>query len=929
MKGHGGKAPNLLARIRLQQERKRQLTARLLLPKESESLAAAPQPAQVTVRPNEDRRLSWTQLSLADIGVRLRADDTTVQIYADRAIGQLAGALLQCAEKRESQVLIIWPGSLGAMALVHAVATGVRWQRGNKHGIRSLLYPAKSNFLGALNHAHVDRSDLVELARHLFEESTQKNPRVTHSLQEKDAFWFSLNSVKPDVADRLHPSLAELLPHYFAGKDYAQWRSCDGDLLRHIKANIRSHKDRRVLDHNSIRKLSNPYSAPDAIFAVSWKASSADVRAAMRDLKKLPPPEVLILDLTRAMRRDNPSWKSNALMFLEHYRRTYAEDTPPALVVADEPYVWTQLTKELNKSANKRGELARWLLHSPPAVSGIVCTGTRHGLSATQELESRIPSRKDIEIVITDTEAGRVVALLDRVRDGLFDPDWDRALEESARFISKLAALPSSTYVLAMWLNETSVPEDVRKNFAWPVFRSKLEQILHNPAFKNRALLKQAIDKSNALWENYANGTPMARKLAELIEEHTRGKERSCVAFTKPTARRLAERYFLTYDGYPEGAGFEVLRDCVRFVVTRDLEGDFRRDTSETTIFAGLDEEALRYLLVEEGISSPTYVLLTRRNAAYLRATLRLIKTVPGFESLRVRIDAILAQLPDFPDIDERTVFNRADFVLPTFSFELGLSALLASRDDHDETAWEIILDNGIEIRRNPQATAYLYDPALSHTPSRGFRQVNVSKLEEGDQLFVMSVELREMTEAALKEAGAPISNDRRFESDLRQYHDRIWQLVGNVPGLSLTEKARVVANKMEEVIDAAIQMPAQGTVKSWMDVERLRGLPFDESRPGAPSKEPHFKAFARAIGLDAFEAVYFWRAVIQPLRGVRRADGRRISDAYADLLLDPEAATVHQRLKHSVVQALFSRAKENVHVVEAIRKPDGKRSDD
>lgn len=925
MKHRTASTSSHLSKIRSAQERKRALITKLLARKGSDPSPATSQPMRPPDQTTEDSRPFRKELDPARIGLRLRADDTNVELHANRAIGLLAAELLQASESRESRVVLLWPGSLRALALAHAVATVARWHQGNKQGIRTLLYPAKSNFLSALNHAHVDRSDLLELARELFEDSNKPNSKVTHPFREKDAFWFSLNDLKPEVADRIHPSLAELLPHYFANKDFEGWRSCDGDLLRHIKANLRNHADRRVLNENAIRTLSNPDSAPDSIFTVSWKASRSDIRAALRDLEHAVKPDVLVLDLTRALRRDNPLWKSNAIMFLECFRRAYPEGTPPVLVVTDEPYVWPQLTKELRKSANKRGEVARWLLCSEPAVSGIVCTAARNGsgLTTVEDAEARIPSEKDIQVAITDTEAGRVIALLDHVREELLDPDWEHALEESAKYLARLAALPSSTHVLMMWLNETNVPEDVRRNFAWPVYRSKLEQILHHPAFKKRAPLKQAIHQGNELWENYANGTPMARKLAELIEEHTRGNERCCVAFTKPTARRLAERYFETYDGYPEGAGFEVLRDCVRFVVTRDLEGDFRRDNAETVIFAGLDEESLRYLLVEEGISSPTYVLLTRRNAAYLRATLRSINSIPGFEPLRSRVEAILGQLPDFPDLDERSIFNRTDFVLPTFSFEQGLSASLANSDDHDENAWEIVLDNGIHIRRSPQSTMYLYDPALSHTPSRGFRQIGVSRLMEGDRLFVMSVELREMTEAALKEAGAPISNDRGFENELRQYHDRIGEMVRNVPGSTLSEKARGISARMEESIAPGTQMPAEARIKSWMDVERFRGRPFDESRPGAPRDEAHFKAFAETIGLDTFEAVYFWRAVIQPLRGVRRADGRRVSDAYADLLLDPESAIVHKRLKYAVVQALFARAKESVHVVEAIRKPD------
>jgi hypothetical protein len=314
--------------------------------------------------------------------------------------------------------------------------------------------------------------------------------------------------------------------------------------------------------------------------------------------------------------------------------------------------------------------------------------------------------------------------------------------------------------------------------------------------------------------------------------------------------------------------------------------------------------------------------LLTRRNAAYLKATLRAIDKAPGFESLRCRVETILRQLPEFPGADEKGIFSRADFVLPTFSFEQGLVASLTEGDDQDEAAWDLILDSGAAIRRNPQSKLYLYDPSLSHTVTRGFRAVDVHTLEPGDHVFVMSFELREMTEVALKEAGVPISNDKHFENDLRSYHDRVGELVALIPGTILTNKARSIWAALQGALGDSASMPVEGTLRSWFDVEKYRGLSFEDARPGAPRQEAHFRAFAGAIGMDAVEAIYFWKAVIQPLRGVRRADGRRISDAYADLLLEPESAVVHRRLRPSVVQDLYARAKDNVHLIEAIRKP-------
>lgn len=854
------------------------------------------------------------------LDMRLWDDAATSEIRVVSAVEHLAGHLLHAAVTRQHQTVLLWPGSLRSLSFAHAVATVARWHSGDKRGLRTLVYPAKANFLQPLNHAHIDRGELVRIAQSLDETFPNSNVRV--SLKDKDPFWFALNSIRPDEADLIHPTVAELLPHYFADKEFRRWRSCDGDLLRHVKARISNPHHRRALDDGAIKALSDPASAPDAIFAISWRASQDDIMLALRQLRNGRCPDVVALDATRSIRKGNPLWKANLVRFVECLRETWPNSTPPVVVVIDEPHVRDQLRRELEKRASKKSAAAIWLLNSLPGTNGVVCSSTREALIAAGQTEPLTPSARTIHIAITDTEAASVTESIERLRNGALEARWKQSLDEASVYLARLAALPSSTRVLVQWLDEAAVPMTVRSTYAWPVYRSKLEQILHETTFGEKDRLRRIIERGNALWTNYENGTPLARKLADLIEEHTRGAEKGCVVFTRPTARRLAERYFETYDGYPDGAGFEVLRDSVRFVVSRNLNSEAAPRAGETLILVGLDEDSLQFLLLDERVSSPAYVLLTRRNATYLKATLRAIRSTSGFKSLAPRIDTLLNQLPDFQDVDERTLFARSDFVLPTFSFEQGLSSTATEQEENDPNAWLLTLEGGLSIRRSPQSRAYVYDPALSHTPSHGFRGIDVKDLQEGDRLFVMSFELREMTEVALKEAGIPIANDKRFETDLRLYHERINQLGSTLPPGLFGSKVKDMHAQLSAALGPKGDLPTENTVRNWMSVDRFRGKSFEDAKPGAPRKELHFKAFAKIIGLDDYEAVYFWKAVIQPLRGVRRADGRRVSDVYTELLLEPECAVVHRRLRHTVVQALFARAKENVHVIEAIYKP-------
>lgn len=860
----------------------------------------------------------------AFVGMRLWADDGQSQLVPVPAVEHLAGQLLHCAQNDTQRFVLLWPGSVRAVGLAHAVATIARWHQGDKKGLRTLIYPAKANFLQALNHCHLDRKDLIILAQKLYEGAAEKNEFVKVPLASKDPFWFSLNSIRTDDDVEIHPTLSELLPHFFADKGFVTWKPCDGDLLRHVKARLNGRAHRHSLNDLTIPLLSDPANAPDALFAISWKASQEDIKKALLQLRGDARPDVLLLDATRSIRKNNPSWKINLVRFLECVHEVWPTAPPAAVVVIDEPHVRNQLIQEMDKRASKKNGSPTWLRGSGLSVRGVLCSVARDGMVASHHVEPVKPGSRDIQVAVTDTEAGEVIQLIDRLRNALANTEWQTPLDEAAGYLSRLAALPSSTRVLSKWLEEAAIPMEVRRNYAWPVYCSNLQQMLNNPAFGERKRLQRIIDRGNDLWHKYENGTPFARKLADLIEEHTRGIEKCCVIFTRPTAKKLAERYFQTYDGYPEGAGFEVLEDSVCWAVSRGLESETVLTGKETLIFAGLDEESLRMLILDERISSPAYVLLTRRNAAYLRITLKAIKGLPGFAGIGERVGKLLNQLPDFPGLDERTLLNRADFVLPTFSFEQGLSTLVTDHDEHDPNAWELIFEDGMVMRKSPQSRAYLYDPALSHTVSRGFRGVDVAHLQEGDRIFVMSFELRELTETALKEAGVPISNDKRFESDMREYHSRITALVKASPGASLTEKVQNVYQDLRAHLAPKINMPVESTVRNWMDVDRFRGVSFEAARPGAPRQEAHFNAFAKTIGLDDFEAIYFWKAVICPLRGVRRSDGRRVSDIYTELLMEPESVVVHRRIKPGVVNQLFSRAKENVHVIDAIHKPNG-----
>lgn len=870
------------------------------------------------------------QTRAAQCGFHLLKADGSGAMQVSRSVEVLGGHLLDLAQTHRMEVALLWPGSLRQPAIAHAVATLSQWQDGNKRGIRTLLYPAKLNFLRGLNELQVHRKELGQLASTLWEPAGEApNPLVTQTYPAKDPFLLSVNSIKGAGTENVHPTISELLPHFYSDQEFVSWRACDGDLLRHIRARLGDRAHSKSLYDLSLKPLGQPKVAPDALFALGWRTPPEDIPKALKALKAVGSPDVILIDATKAIRKNNSGWKAQMVRFLERVLETWPTATPGVCILTDEPWVKGQILQEVTKRVGKGSESLLPIQRDGLAMLGIPCASAREGVLPAAAVETLAPASRDIRVAFTDTGAAEVIGQFERLRNSLKDEDWQALLGAATTYLTALAALPSSTRVLTEWLTQADVPMAVRENYAWPTYRSKLAPLLRDPDFPERRRLERLLQRGDEMWRNYEEGTPFARQLATLIEEHTRGAEKCCVVFTRPTAKRLAERYFETFEGYPEGAGFEVLRDCVRFVVSASLDADLGvapgARAKETLIFAGLDEESLRLLTLDPRISSPCYLLLTRRNASYLKVSLRSISAIPEFSSLTARVTPILAQLPDFPGIDERQLMSRGDFVLPTFSFEAGLSAAVSEQEDRDPNAWEFVLEGGLHVRRSPIAKAYIYDASLGYTSTRGFKAVTVEDLEEGQRLFVMSVELRELVETSFREAGVPFSHDKQFEKDLRAYHKLIVEATAaKFPAGNLLDKARLLHADILRRPDAPAELPRASTVRNWLDVDKLQVTVFEDATPQAPRAEAHFKAFASALGVSDIHAIYYWKSVIQPLRGVRRADGRRVSDVYAEMLLEPETVGVHQKLKPAVVAMLFARAKESVYAIEAVKRTEG-----
>ncbi|WP_157650883.1 hypothetical protein [Burkholderia ubonensis] len=853
--------------------------------------------------------------------IALYQDGSVQPSEPSSALVSLADLYLHAAQYRTRHIAMVWPATLKTLTVVHALATLARWHEGDKQGVRGMLFPVKTNVFYRLNHLHFDRNSLLHIASELAE--VNENTKVTRSMRDKDAFLFSLaDGGLPQVSgEPFNPTIGELLPFFLATPDFSGWNGCDARLLALVRAKLARRAHAKALQMNCAI-VGNPRTAPDAFFALDGRMKEEELRKACKSLVKLGPPEVVLVQATRAVRLEAPGWKRHLARFCLMLEDVFQGAMPGVVVVTDDPHAAYRLKDELWERNHKRDPQHRWHTSHEFRISGVPSTVGNEGLLTAGTREAAHPFPREFDVHIVDAEAAKVASRLVRIAGAA---NGGRAaakpLAEAATFLSRLAALPCGVLHMSEYLAGPDITDRTRKEFDWPThLGAVLEFNFSVGVGDDQPALLDCLERGSKLFGNYHAATPFAHKLATLVANAVTGKKRSvAIVFTNALYRRLAERFLAEYDQYPSGATYDAFRDRVHLLPAAQLEEHIDGLQGATLVFAGLNEDCLRILLTDDRIPAHSVLLLTQRAGQFLRATLKpIVEHMPEFKSFKPRMESILRQLKDLPK--DASVLSTGDYVLPTFRVELSSDI---SFQEHEVASdlWVVRFDNGLTQYRRDKSDVYVYDPASQHATDAGFRVCRVRSLEVGDKVFVMSAELREMVEQALCDAGVPIQSDKTFESALRSYHELVQKrLAQRFPQATVADKVRAVRQSMLE-LDAGLErrLPTLQAMRHWIDLGRSPDTPFEQLRPQAPNREDVFKAFAEVLGFSSLEAAYHWQRVIMAVRTSRRLDGRHVSDIYAYMLLQPESVMAHSGIRRKTLNQLFEKARESVATVEIV----------
>lgn len=894
----------------------------------------AAQRTKRVVAPTPTNKSTTDRHSLIDAApatVVARAESTLVPLYRDDQIEpstpsagliSLADLYLHAALHRSRHIAMVWPASLKSITLVHALSVLSRWRQGNKQGVRGLLFPVKTNAFQTLNHIHFDRKAILQIANELVE--VHPNSRVLRSMPDKDAFLFSLTDRSLAIHDdeQLNPTIGELLPHFLATNGFNGWQPCDNRMLALIRAKLQRRSHASALQTNCA-VIGAPETAPDALFALDGRMSESELRRACHALAKSGAPEVVIVQATRAVRYEARGWKSSLARFCLMLEDVFRDAPPGVIVVTDEPHAASRLKHELWDQNDKRDPARRWRTPHEFKIVGVPCTVNAEGLLAPGANETSHPSPREFEVHVVDSAVAKVANRLVRIaRDAPGGRENARPLVEAANYLSRIAALPCGVWNMAAYLAGPDVSDRTRAAFDWPLRAGAVNEFERTVGVgEDRVALLDCLTRASHLFGNYNKATPFAHKLAELVATTAESKRRSvALIFTNTLYRRLAERFLQDYDQFPGGTTFSSFQERVHFVSAAHLEEHLVGLQGSSLVFAGLNEESLRLLLTDDRVPAHSVLLLTQRAGQFLRATLKpIVESYPEFRSYKPRIESILRQLKDLPE--DASVLSTSDYVLPTFRVEL--SSDNSSTDyELDPDSWAIRLENGVTQYRRDTSEVYVYDPASQYASEAGFRTCQVRSLEQGDKLFLMSAELREMVEQVLRDAGVPIQTDKTFETALRSYHEQVGKrFAQRFPTGTIQDKVRAMRHAIVSLDPGlATDLAKEQAMRHWIDLDNSANTPFDQLRPQAPLRESAFKAFAQVLGFSSLEASYQWQRVIMAVRNSRRLDGRHVSDIYAYMLLQPESAMANSSIKRQTLATLFHKARSNVVTVESVR---------
>lgn len=671
------------------------------------------------------------------------------------SLRQCVDLYLQAAQCSTREVVLLWPGTLECLPLIHAIATIEWWAQGYKRGLRAIMYPATSATFRRMNHVFVDREDVIAWTNEVREVSyTGLNPLVKEKCEKKDLMLFAVVSLKEQAkAAGLQPCLNELLPHFYletGARIEITAQNYGKTYLSHLLSKLSKLGHAKELRERTLPELGAAAVAPDAMFALSYEMTKAQIEIGLREIKALGLVNVVLLDATRAAFERHDKFQNRIAVFVSLVAKVFGEGGPGILIVTNDPRQMTYVRAALAREGKDGVAPVRF------GPTRALCHPGQANDLGLRRTEIEPPIQLDdaaIAVSITDRESAQLITEAYRIsREKGVPPEAVEVLANASHFVNRMANLPSSADLLHEYLDEAMAGDAQRRSFDWIAQRNRLKELLGDMDVGLRARVLKWMEHATTVLQLQEQGTPLARAMLERIKALAGTDERVLVVVQSRFYANLAEEYLRRA---PE---CEALLERVGFTAIRMLDEKLKTGEPIHVIACALSPELLRWAITTPTLPGTVDFLLTQQSAQGAAFALEPIlghaEFKPYFPRVRALFDpikgakgAINAVLPDF------------DYQAPAFLLATSAPAASTERDATDYV--EIVIEDGRRIYRGRGARVYIYDPAARESRALGFRVSDAAKVEQGDHIFVMSEEMREEVEATFAAAGITFDEAR------------------------------------------------------------------------------------------------------------------------------------------------------------------------
>jgi hypothetical protein len=843
-----------------------------------------------------------TALKAGDSGLKYysRAEGAQ-QMHAQPWASAMVSTLLKASTSGGVHLCLAWPVKLDSLALLHGLASMERNFDTDLRGLRTLLFPGLSTgCTTALQSVLVNRKQMSDKYRTLW-----SGPTGNLKLESKrrsasfEAVWAALNDIRNWQAELPNPSLGELIPTFSFDAQKRQWCSVVKSPLERSLSKVTKLAHRKELRGKVNSEWGAGEKAPGALMTLHpnsrkdvWKHALASPQ-----LKGEARPDVLLLDATSTTERRY----YNAVRKIPEFLR-FAKDNglakQGAVVVTDDPKTFFVMRARLEE------------MHLAP-VSQVWAAESEHALmSATPLPAGWTPEQKtnaNFAVTIVDRDASSVALKFQRLAHEVPDESLaSKALMAICMYVLWLSNLPVGFKDLTDDFNETEGEDFAKQRSAWSPLVLDVKAALQSGALNNvRAEVDAALVKANSLIDSWNDATPMALRLLAEVKKHTKHLHGG-LSLVLPNQKsiRLAHRFLQR----KLGADLERVQEHLEWHTLSSTGAmlDVVRP-NWGMIFIGINGTVLRLLLAHPKIPHGTAILVAYRQAQSTVVTLKSMQGLDAFQRYRGRIGLLtqelerrLKEVPNALNIDRlaETSFN--------FNFLDTTNTSSAAQQGY----FKFDLESG----QRAYSSGWMYRYCPDEDPC--FRRAGASTIVPGDNIFVMSDELRGQIEALLG-LNSPSINSRvnPARALLKLYHEdvklRCELFFKSKPRAAL---AREIHSKMLELDPYASGCTPQ-RLEYWL------ALNESDARPHAAQDSRFFKIFCRALQIDDASAEQHL-AFVRKARAMSQHLGRELAARYSEVIFAPESAMTYRKVPPETIQKLQQEALRCVDCVVGVTPP-------